>query len=72
MLLIRVFLALAVFTITTVVKPFELPISNFQDMISEVILIFMVDCLILQTDLMNEGNPDDANGGNVPNSEEAK
>ena len=41
-------------------------------MLNEATIIFLIDCIILFTDVMNTGNMDDLNGGNTPDIKQSR
>lgn len=66
LLLLRLFTSLIGFIIVTNIKPLDSHRANKLEMMNEATVIFIVDCIIFCTDLLNAGNENDLNAGSTP------
>ena len=66
-LIIRLLFGFAAFITLSVVKPYETRIDNYLELLNEGTFILVINVLFVFTDVMNEGNPNDMNGGNTSN-----
>ena len=48
-------------------QPYESRLALNLELMNEAMTIFIIDNILLYTDLMNEGSPSDNNPGNTPN-----
>ena len=65
LLIVRLVTDLIKFTLVSFIKPHENKTTTRMELLSEATSIALIICIIQFTDLMNEGNINDANGGNT-------
>ena len=66
LLFVRVIKGLFSFVIIASLRPYEKAKTTKLELINELILIFLVDCIVVQTGILTTGNVDDMNRGNTP------
>ena len=59
LILTRILSALISFVAINYVKPFDTKRNNKLEMANKVVLIFLMDMLVIQTNVLNDGNVDD-------------
>ena len=67
LLLLRLVTGLIKFTIVTIIQPHENKTTTRLELLSEATSLILIICIISFTDIMNEGNINDNNGGNTTN-----
>ena len=66
LLVVRLVTDLIKFTLVSLIQPHENKTTTKMELLSEATSIVLIVCIIQFTDLLNEGNINDANGGNTP------
>ena len=66
LLLLRLLTSLIGFIIVANIRPYDSVRANKLELMNEVTVIFIIDCIILCTDILNTGNENDSNEGNTP------
>ena len=67
LLLVRLITGLIKFAFVSSIQPHENKTTTRMELLSEATSIVLIICLIQFTDLINEGNKNDSNGGNTTN-----
>lgn len=65
LLLVRLISGLIKFTIVTMIQPHGNKTTTRLELLSEATSLILIICIISFTDIMNEGNINDKNGGNT-------
>ena len=66
LLLLRLLTSLIGFIIIVNIQPYDSVKANKLELMNEATVIFIIDCIILCTDVLNTGNENDLNAGNTP------
>ena len=67
LLVVRLITSMIGFIILSVVQPHESSLQTRLEMMNEVTFIFLVDCIMMFTGILNVGNVNDSNSGTTPN-----